>query len=107
MITVNWLEPEGRNKGYPFLFTPHVPTSSMLELHITSQAEICIHGDCKNQWEFLLGKPPRFGPFIFSSVLLLWVMFSVWKISTNRSFHQPNHFTDRRACHTRWGNWEV
>lgn len=71
MKTMNWPEPEGKRKGYQFLFITHVPSSPVLELHIASQAEKLTHGNCTNQWELLLGKPPPFGPFIFSSKLLL------------------------------------
>lgn len=91
MKTVNWPEPEGKNKGYQFFFITHVPSSPVLELHITSQVEIRMHGGCTKQWEFLFRKPSPFGPFIFSfKLLLLNYVFSMENID-DRSFHQPNH----------------
>lgn len=43
------LETEGKNKGYQFLFITRVPSFPVLELHITSQAEMHMHRHCTKQ----------------------------------------------------------
>lgn len=82
MKTMHWPGPrEGKNKGCPFLFITHVPSSPVLELHIPSQAENPMHGDCTKPWDLLQGNPPPFGLFIVcSELLLLSYVFSMENI---------------------------
>lgn len=76
-----WTKPEGKTKGSPFLFIAHVPSSTVLELHGPSQAEISMYGECTKPWDLLQGSPPPFGLFIFSSKsLLLSYVFSMENI---------------------------